>query len=220
MTRKMLLLGATGRTGEAVLNQALDRDWQVTALVRRPEALTPRPGLAVIAGTPLDSSAVAGALEGCVAVISALNNNRTSDSFFAKGVSPPNFMTDSIRNTIAAMRKHGVKRMSILSAAGTGDNFAEMPWLFRMIIKHTNVSHTYRDHDALDALVRKSGLDWTLVRPMRLMGDIADSPPVTVSYGMQPKPLARITRKSVATFLLDSLDDSELIGRAPTISQW
>ena len=49
MTRKMLLLGATGRTGEAVLDQALDRGWQVTALVRRPEALIPRSGLAVVA---------------------------------------------------------------------------------------------------------------------------------------------------------------------------
>lgn len=218
MTRKMLLLGATGRTGEAVLDQALDRGWQVTALVRRPEALIPRSGLAVITGTPLDSVAVAQALEGCDAVISTLNNNRTSDSFFAKPVSPPNFMTDSMANVIAAMQTQGVRRLAVLSAAGVGDSFAEVPWLFRMIIRHTNLAHTYRDHDALDALVRASGLDWTLARAV-MLGTRPGTAPVTLSYGGQPQPHGQISRESVATFLLDSLDDPALVGKAPTISQ-
>lgn len=104
MTHTILLLGATGRSGAAVLDGALERGWRVRALVRRPEALAPREGLEVLAGTPLDPDAVAAALTGCDAVISTFNNNRETDGFFAKPVSPPGFMTDSIANTIQAMK--------------------------------------------------------------------------------------------------------------------
>jgi uncharacterized protein YbjT (DUF2867 family) len=218
MTKRILVLGATGRTGRLVTEQALARGWHVHALARQPEALAPQPGLTVFGGTPLDAAAVARALTGCTAVISTLNNNRASDGFFAKPVSPPNFMTDSITNTISAMRAQGVSRISVLSAAGVGDSFGEAPWLFRVIIRNTNLGHTYRDHDALDALIRGSGLDWTLVRPV-MLGNKSPTGPIIVSRGGQPKPAMQISRERVATFLLDTLDSPSSIGTAPTISQ-
>lgn len=218
MTRRILLLGATGRTGEAALNQALSRRWQVNALVRRPEALQERAGLTVMAGTPLDPEAVSKAIIGCDAVISVLNNNRTSDSIFARPVSPPSFMTDAIRNTLAAMQLHGVRRIAILSAAGVGDSFKEAPSWFRMMIRHTNLGHTYRDHDSLDALVRASDRDWTLARAV-MLGSKPGAREVVASYAGNPRPGMQISRDSVGKFLLDSLDDPGLIGKAPTISE-
>lgn len=218
MTHTILLLGASGRSGAAVLDGALERGWRVRALVRRPEALAPREGLEVLTGTPLEPDAVAAALTGCDAVISTLNNNRATDGFFARPVSPPGFMTDSIANTIQAMKAQNVKRIAILSAAGAGDSIDEVPWLFRMIIRHTNLAHTYRDHDTLDALIRTSGLDWTLARTV-MLGTTPGTQPIIVSYGGRPKPHRQITRESVAAFLLDSLDDPDLVHKAPTISQ-
>jgi uncharacterized protein YbjT (DUF2867 family) len=190
MTRKILLLGATGRTGQAVIADALERGWSVRALARRPEALTPREGLEVVPGTPLDRAAVDAAMTGCDAVVSVLNNNRASDGFFAKPVSPAGFMTDAITNTLDVMQDHGLRRIAILSAAGVGDSFAEVPWIFRMIIRHTNLAHTYRDHDMLDALIRQSGLDWTLARAV-MLGNKPATQPVIVSYGGAPKPVSQ-----------------------------
>ena len=219
MSRKILLLGATGRTGQAVLDKALARGWQLNALVRNPGNLTTaHDGLTVFEGTPLAAADLANAMEGCDAVVSTLNNNRTSDNPFAKPVSPPNFMADSIRNTLKAMESRGIKRIVVLSAAGVGDSFKEQPWLFRLLIKKTNLGHTYRDHDAVDAMLRASGTDWTLPRPV-MLGKNPGKGPIIVSYNLVPKPHCQITRDSVAQFILDSLDDPSLIGKAPTLSQ-
>ncbi len=84
-----------------------------------------------------------------------------------------------------------------------------------MIIRRTNLAHTYRDHDAL---VRQSGLDWTLARAV-MLGDKAGKAPIIASYHGEPWPHRQISRESVATFLLDSLADPALIGKAPTVSQ-
>lgn len=219
MTKKILLLGATGRTGQAVLEKALARGWQVNALVRNPDSLaTVHPGLTVFKGTPLNGADVAKAIEGCDAVISTLNNNRASDNPFAKPVSPPTFMADSIRNTLTAMEANSIKRIVVLSAAGVGDSFMEQPWLFRLLIKKTNLGHTYRDHDAVDAMLRASGTDWTLPRPV-MLGKTPGKAPIIVSYDKVPKPHFQITRDSVAQFIVDSVDNASLIRKAPTLSQ-
>lgn len=219
MTKKILLLGATGRTGHAVLEKALARGLQVHALVRNPGSLSVvHDGLTVFQGTPLDAVDVAKAMEGCDAVVSTLNNNRTSDNPFAKPVSPPTFMADSIRNTLNAMGSNAIKRIVVLSAAGVGDSFSEQPWLFRLLIKKTNLGHTYRDHDAVDAMLRASGTDWTLPRPV-MLGNNPGKAPIIVSYNLTPKPHFQITRDSVAQFILDSLDNPSLINKAPTLSQ-
>lgn len=219
MTSKILLLGATGRTGRLVLEQALARGWQVSALARNAGALPQNAaGLSVTQGTPLNRGDVARAMEGCDAVISTLNNNRASDNPFARPVSPPNFMADSIARTLEAMQAQGIRRISLLSAAGAGNSFPEQPWLFRMLIRHTNLGHTYRDHDAVDALLRRSDADWTQVRAV-MLGRNPGKGPVIVSYGGSPRPHFQISRDSVARFLIESLDDGALVGKAPTISQ-
>ena len=46
----IFLIGATGRTGREVLARALDRGYQVTALVRTPKTIEPRHGLTVVEG--------------------------------------------------------------------------------------------------------------------------------------------------------------------------
>src|SRR3979409_1428120 len=69
----LLVLGATGRTGRLVVEQALAADHGVTALVRSPEKLTlVHSNLRVVAGEATDKSALSEALEGADAVISTL----------------------------------------------------------------------------------------------------------------------------------------------------
>lgn len=71
----LVVLGASGRTGRLVVEQALAAGHLVTALVRSPEKLTLRhPKLRVVVGDATDSSALSRALEGAVAVISTLGS--------------------------------------------------------------------------------------------------------------------------------------------------
>jgi uncharacterized protein YbjT (DUF2867 family) len=215
----ILLLGATGRTGQLVIEEALLRGLRVVALVRRPEALVRTdPSLTVIAGNPLSDVDVANAMKNCDAVISTLNNNRTSDAPWAKPVSPPSFMTNVMRNVLTAANTQSVRRMVLMSAAGAGDSFDDMPWIMRWLVRKTNLSHTFRDHDEQEALLKASSLDWTILRPVGLHdGEPRGS--LVFSRGHQPRPGMRIARRTVARQLIACLEDRASVGTASVLSE-
>lgn len=70
---KVALLGATGFVGSALLSEALNRGHQVTAIVRHPDKLAKRSGLTAVRCDIDDSDALASAIAGNDAVISAFN---------------------------------------------------------------------------------------------------------------------------------------------------
>src|SRR5258705_12540387 len=100
----LVVLGAAGRTGRLVVEQALAAGHPVTALVRSPEKLTLRhPKLRVVVGDATDPTALSRALTGSEAVISTLGSRRTG-------------IADSSRALVAAAREAGVNRVVILSS--------------------------------------------------------------------------------------------------------
>lgn len=216
---KLLVLGATGRTGRELVKHALAAGHEVAALVRNPDAITTRnPALTIITGSPENMSDVDQAMAGCAAVLVALNNNRSSDAPWAKPVSPPRLIETSVWNAVAAMASHDIRRILILSAAGVGDSFAAAPWLMRVLIRKTNLAHTYRDHEAVDAYIRATDIDWTLVRAVGLSNSETDRR-LVVSDGHHPRPGMTISRSRVARFMLDGLEDSSLYRQSPVVSE-
>src|SRR5260221_7453590 len=100
----LVVLGATGRTGRLVVEQALAAGHTVTALVRSPEKLAMRnSNLRVVKGEATDTSAVARALEGADAVISTLGGGGS-------------VIADSTPAIVAAARQTGVSRVVVLSS--------------------------------------------------------------------------------------------------------
>lgn len=80
MPPHILLLGATGRTGERLLHEALAEEYRVTILVRDRRKIGVSLGkLTVIESATLDTDSLQQAILGCDAVISTLNISRTSD---------------------------------------------------------------------------------------------------------------------------------------------
>ena len=83
--QRILLYGATGRTGSLLLDYALAQGYAVTALVRNPAKLTrTSPHLTVVVGSPTDPAAVRRAMAGCQAVVSALSALSEAESFSVK----------------------------------------------------------------------------------------------------------------------------------------
>lgn len=123
---RILLLGASGRTGQLVLDYALSLGHDVVALVRDPAKISGKsatsPKLVLVQGTPENPHDVERAMAGVEAVVSTLNNVRTSEFPWSKPLSPTHLMGDSIRNAVAAMQNNGVRRLVVLSATGVGDS--------------------------------------------------------------------------------------------------
>ncbi len=220
MTKRVLLLGGTGRTGSHVIDKALAAGLFVNVLARRPEAVTQtHDNLTVFKGTPENASDLDAAIANCDAVIATMNNARASDSPFAKIVNSPTMLTDIFGNVIAAMHKHNIRRVIQLGATGAGDSFDAAPWIFKQFIKRTNLGVAYRDHEGVEAALAASGLDWTVGRAVGLgkkSGLVTES--YVVDGKSQPKPSMQIARESVAEWMVAALDRSDLYGKTPTIS--
>jgi hypothetical protein len=198
----------------------------VTALVRSEESLSSivsaDSNLTVVQGHPQSEAdiekAFTAAGDAPAVVIVALNNARTSDNPFAKPTSPPTLMYDSHLCAIAAMKKHGVRKIVTLQALGVGDSYNNLFWLVRLLVRFSNMGIGFRDHELVEDAVKKSGLNYVLARPIRFV----DGPSRPIQfYGSMGDGIGSfdtITRESVATFLLDAAEKSDWDGSTPVIS--
>jgi uncharacterized protein YbjT (DUF2867 family) len=212
----LLVLGGTGRTGAHVLAQAAARGHRVRALVRNPQKVHAPAGVELIAGTPSSIDDIRKASIGAQAVIGALNNSRTSDNPWAKPVSPPTFMTDATRNVLTVMGENGIRRIVLASAMGVTDDWTRLNPLFRAFVRLSNLKLVWADHDGVDRVVRASATDWTLARAVMLTDKPAGQQ-VRAGEAATDKPGTRIYRADFATFLLDTVENSTWIGKAPLV---
>jgi putative NADH-flavin reductase len=199
---KIAVVGATGRTGRQVVDQALARGDDVVALARRPEALPSRPGLTSATADVRDRAALTGVLAGTDAVVSALGVGASRQ--------PTAVYSDGTANILHAMAAHGIGRLAVISAVPAGPR-AEQPFLQRHLIIPVleRVFGFYDDMRRMEALLRGSDLDWICLRPPRLTGNKP-----TGRYRLdatRPLPKARsITHADLATALLDALTRPDL----------
>ncbi|HEY5080615.1 MAG TPA: NAD(P)H-binding protein [Bauldia sp.] len=108
---KIALIGASGRVGQAILAEALERGHTVTAIARNAAKLTAAPPLKTVDADGADVAQTAAAVKGGDAVISAFNSGWTNPNIradFAKGM----------EGIIAGVKQAGVKRILFLGGAG------------------------------------------------------------------------------------------------------
>jgi uncharacterized protein YbjT (DUF2867 family) len=205
---QIAILGGTGGIGGHVLAWALDAGHPVRALARRPEALPRRDGLTVIRGDALDAAAVAETIAGAGAVVCALG---------PRGAKSQSLLAGAAANIVAAMDKTGARRLVGVSAAGayiTGD--PNTGWLIKAILPRV-LAKQFADTRPMENVIRKSGLDWTLVRATRLVNR-----PGTGRYRVSPDfppPDGRtIARADVAHFIAAALTENAWLHAAPAIA--
>ena len=116
---KILLLGATGRTGKQIIEEALERGHSFSAIARDPAKLEAY-DISITKGTPYDYKTVEKAISGCDAVINTLNVSRKSDNPWAALRAPGDMISQSAIHAIDAMEKTGIKRFVALSTIGAG----------------------------------------------------------------------------------------------------
>ncbi|MFA5107686.1 MAG: NAD(P)-binding oxidoreductase [Patescibacteria group bacterium] len=207
--QRVLIFGASGRTGRHLLSQALERGFTVTAFVRHPEALPiQNQKLVAFTGDVLDAGQVAEAIRNQDAVISVLGNpTRQAIRGRIRAVS------EGTKNIIAGMTAAGVRRLVFVTAFGVSTHIFYPEKLFiRLFLKNL-----FADLPDQERLIRASNLDWTIVRPARLTNG-----PLTGACrsgkSLYIHPFSKISRADVAGFLLRALDTPETIGQTLTIS--
>src|SRR6478735_1080868 len=109
---KIALIGATGFVGAVILQEALNRGHEVTAIVRNPEKLQAHPKLHPLKGNVYNVDEVARLVAGHNAVISAFN----------PGWSNPDIYNEQVKGTraiINGVKKAGITRLLFVGGAGS-----------------------------------------------------------------------------------------------------
>jgi putative NADH-flavin reductase len=190
---KLFVIGATGRTGREIVEQALARGHHVTAFVRSPESITLKnERLTVLKGNAMDENQLFNAMQNHDAVLSALGPR--------KPFKPSSLLHDSALATTRAMNRSGVKRLLVLSAA------AHFPGIPNRIVSLILRNHM-RDSRAMEQVVQASGLDWTIARPPRLTEE--DYATYRSREDAAPRMGFSLSRKAVAAFMLDAIEQAK-----------
>ncbi len=203
----VLVIGAAGKTGRLVVDQAVAAGHRVTALVRDPARYTAAPDVRVLAGDATDPAAVAHALAGQHAVIDAVG-----------GKTPwrrTELERTVARAVVAAAQQHGTRRIIAISALGVGDSTAHAPLLFRLLVLPTFLWGSTADKTAMEQEVAQAGVPYVLVRPAVLN----DQPAVGAVRVLTGSETGRqITRADVAVFVVEQLTTDTHVNRAVTIA--
>jgi uncharacterized protein YbjT (DUF2867 family) len=215
---KIFLLGATGRTGKHVVDLALKKGYHLNCLVRDSQKIKFRhERLRVFEGSLEKTSDLAAAMGECTAIINVLNVARNSDFPWSKLRTPPTFLSDVAEKLIGLAEAHNIRRIIACSAWGASETKNDLPGWFRWLIDNSNIGYAYRDHERQEKILMKSRLSWTIVRPAGLT-NFKGEQRVIESYNNIPKPRMTINRINVAKYLVDAVENEELIHKVPVIS--
>ncbi len=207
---KLTIFGASGRTGQHLVQQALEAGHSVTALARTPSKISVQhPGLTLIQGDILDPACVEQAVSVADAVLSVLGPTANK---------PDYIITKGTRHMLDAMQKHSVRRLIISAGAGVPDPNDDPQLINHVISFLLNVfsRHVVADMLQVVDLVRRSDRDWTIVR-VPMLTDQPRSGQIRVGWvGKGTGP--RLSRADMAAFMLQQLEQDTFMRQAPVIS--
>ncbi len=210
---RIVIFGANGQTGRLLTGQALAAGHDVTAVTRRPAQFPiAHDRLAVVEADVRDAPAVDRAVEGADVVLSALGVpfTRTQITIYSLGAG----------NIVAAMSRHGVKRLIVVSSSATepyhhADGGFVLNRVFQPLVTATIGKTTYADMRRMEDLVRGSDLEWTIMRPSGLF----DAPGVT-AYELHEDQAPGIftSRAGLAASMLDQATDTRFVRKAAAVT--
>ena len=215
---KVLVIGATGGSGRAAIEHLLAQGHEVTAFARREGALAGNhERLRVVTGDAMDAEDVARAVRGQDAVVVTLgiSENPLRVRLLGPAHTPIDIRSTGTRNVIAAMRRHGVRKLVVQSSYGVGatrDRLGFADRLFFELLLKPQIADT----EAQEREVGESGLDWVLVQPVHLTDGAEADVPFVSSAGQTGR--MKVSRRSVGRVLAQAVTTPEVIRRSLAVS--
>lgn len=155
---RIVVFGATGATGRHVVDQALSAGHDVTAIVRRPERIAPRPRLVVRGGDVLDAASLRESCRDADAVVSCIGPR--------SNLRPGTVMSSGTANMVAAAEAAGVRRFVFQSGIGLSDG-GGLSRANRWVLRAWRplFASAISDKAEGERALRASALEWVIVRP-------------------------------------------------------
>jgi uncharacterized protein YbjT (DUF2867 family) len=205
---RIVVFGANGPTGRLLVDQALRAGHEVAAVTRRPDGGSPRDALTVVGADVTDPDAVATAVAGSDAVLSTVGvpYSRRPISVYSVGAT----------NIVAAMERHDVRRLVAVSSAAidpayrASDSFFFTRVMEPLFMRRPGMT-LYTDLRRMEAVVRASAVDWTIIRPAWLFTTSAVTAYRVTEHSANGMYTART---DLAASMLAQLTDDRYVHRA------
>ncbi len=192
----VLVIGGTRGLGRAVVVAAHATGHALTVLARTASEFAESvSGVRFVVGDAGDASDIDRAVAGQDAVVWAVGIRPTRR--------PVHLFSRGTQYLIAAMGRHGVRRLLCVTGIGAGDSRGHGGFVYDRLVQPLLLRSTYADKDRQEVLLRASALDWTIVRPAALTDGPATGlyQALTVIDGVRAR---RISRADVAAFIVDN----------------
>lgn len=211
---KIVVFGATGIVGKAVVYEALKKGHEVTVLTRNARKVTTRhEHLHIVEGNVVDKNVVRTKLKGQEAVIQALGIGGKGDG------KPTSIVSEANKIIMTEMEQMNVKRLLAISVIGAGNSLTFLPWIYRKLVLPLFMKWfqaVIDDKNRMEPMIKKSGLDWTIVRCTTVKERPATG---KVNATLDGKGLKfSISAADMAVFMVNQLTDSSFLRQTPTIS--
>jgi putative NADH-flavin reductase len=200
--KKILVFGATGGTGRLVVDQALQAGYQVTAVVRNPDALPlQHPHLTILKGDVLQPATFTNEMKKNDAVVSCLGIPK---------IQPTTLYSEGMKNIVRAMQESGVNRIICLSSGAISippESSFLMTFLLKNVLQRL-YKPIYSDMLRMEHILSDSRLDWTVVRAPKLT-DGKKSKTYRVITNQPLRSIPTISRADLADYLVNHLMDEK-----------
>jgi putative NADH-flavin reductase len=154
----ILIIGATGGTGKELVKQSLERNYTVTALVRKPDKIKiSNKRLTIAKGDVLNPDSLSSVIKNQDVVVCALGHKRW---FY-----PNKILSQGTQNIVNEMEENNVKRFICETSLGVGNSFGRLGLYYTLFTIPFVLPFYYWDKGKQEKIIRNSSLDWTIVRP-------------------------------------------------------
>lgn len=209
--KTIALIGGTRGVGLECLKLLIKEDkYKVNVLARNPDVLkdvlktSKEENINVVKGDVMNYDVLENVLKESEVVINCLGSTGLSDNL--------NICSKGTEVIISVMKKLKLKKMITCSSLGVGDSYDQCSYMTRLVIWGI-LSKVIADKDIQENMIKKSGLDFIIVRPPRLM-DWGYTGKYRIGYDVSG---GKISRTDVADWIVKNLFSDEFLNKTPSI---
>ncbi|MCU4760673.1 SDR family oxidoreductase [Bacillus cereus] len=207
-TNKIAILGANGKAGKILVNEALEKGYQVKILTRNSTNTEKiNKNIETIIGDARNFSTIQDLLQGCSAVINAVGQPKNESYIFSTVT----------KHILEAMKEYKIKRYILISGGSlnvTGDQKRIVnkmgATLFKLFLPKM-MQDKYKELQ----IIQNSEVDWTIVRlPFVIEGNGIGN----INESLVDMPGIKIHNSDIAPFVIKEINSDRYVGRCPFIS--
>jgi len=205
------IIGASAGIGLEAVKRGLDRNHSITTLSRSDIEIEGKKSLKVILGDATNKADLLSSIQNADAIIVTLGTG--------KNMNATTLFSDFAQLIIEIHRENKIDSPFIfVTGFGAGESKNYVPWLVKMFLKYF-LKDVYADKTKMEEIITNSDLNWTVVRPGRLLDK-----ELTEKYRIENKlfkgiKISGINRADVADFLIKQAEKQTELKKYIAISE-